>query len=79
MSNNKQSSIDLFIEQLEEKVGAWENASMNRIKISISVEEYLALKEQAKAMHKKEIWLCLNDFIETNTTNKHSEVNNEQQ
>ena len=63
MSNNKQSSIQQFCGQLEEK--SWENASMNRIEISISVEEYLALKEQAKAMHKEEnlqTWLhCLTE------------------
>lgn len=50
---NKQSSVEQFWEQLEEK--SWENASMNRIEISISVEEYLALKNQAKAMHQEEI------------------------
>ena len=55
MSNNKQSSIDWLFEQLEEKGGAWENASIRRVQISIDVTEYLELKRQAKAMHKEEI------------------------
>jgi hypothetical protein len=57
MSNNKQSSVELFIEQLEEKGNAWENGSIHgsRLNISIDVSVYKELKEQAKAMHKKEI------------------------
>lgn len=55
MSNNKQSSIELFIEQLEEKGDAWENASIRRFNISIDVSEYMELKTKAKAMHKEEI------------------------
>ena len=55
MSNNKQSSINLFIEQLEEKGGAWENVSIRRVQISIDVSEYMELKTKAKAMHKEEI------------------------
>jgi len=57
MSNNKQSSVELFIEQLEEKGGAWENVSIRRLKISIDVSDYMELKQQAKAMHKEE---CIN-------------------
>ena len=55
MSNNKQSSIELFIEQLEEKGGAWENVSIRRLNISIDVSDYMELKQQVKAMHKEEI------------------------
>lgn len=55
MSNNKQSSIELFIEQLEKKGGAWENVSIRRVQISIDVSEYMELKTKAKAMHKEEI------------------------
>jgi len=62
MKNNKQNSLEQFWGQLEEK--SWENASMNRIEISISVEEYLALKEQAKAMHKEEIQLYAEFCVE---------------
>jgi hypothetical protein len=53
--SNKQSSIELFIEQLEEKGGAWENVSIRRVNISIDVSEYMELKTKAKAMHKEEI------------------------
>ena len=55
MSNNKQSSIELFIEQLEEKGDAWENASIRRVNISIDVSEYMELKTKAKEMHREEI------------------------
>ena len=55
MSNNKQSSMELFIEQLEEKGGAWENVSIRRVQISIDVSEYMELKTKAKAMHKEEM------------------------
>ena len=51
---SKQSSIELFIEQLEEKGDAWENVSIRRVNISIDVSEYMELKQQAKAMHRKE-------------------------
>jgi hypothetical protein len=53
MSNNK-SSVEHFWEQLEEK-SFQETEGVNQIHISIDVNEYLALKEQAKAMHKEEI------------------------
>ena len=55
MSNNKQSSIELFIDQLEEKGDAWENVSIRRVQISIDVSEYMELKTKAKAMHKEEV------------------------
>ena len=52
MSN--QSSVEWFIEQLEEKGDSWENASIRRVNISIDVSEYMELKTKAKAMHKEE-------------------------
>ena len=55
MSNNKQSSINLFIEQLELIAHLYEETEgVNKINVSIDVNEYLALKQQAKAMHKTE-------------------------
>lgn len=54
MNNDKQSSVELFIEQLEEKGGAWENVSIRRLNISIDVSDYMELKQQAKAKHKEE-------------------------
>lgn len=53
MSN--QSSVEWFIEQLEEKGDAWENVSIRRVNISIDVSEYMELKIKAKAMHKEEM------------------------
>jgi len=52
--NNEQGSVEWFIEQLEEKGDAWENASIRRVNISIDVSEYMELKTKAKAMHKEE-------------------------
>lgn len=55
MSNNKQSSIELFIEQLEEKGKAYEETvGVRTVNICIDVSEYMELKQQAKAMHKEE-------------------------
>lgn len=64
MSNNKQSSIELFIEQLEEKGGAWENVSIRKLNISIDVSDYMELKQQAKAMHKTEHGKTWDDAME---------------
>lgn len=54
MSNIK-SSVENFWKQLEEKgYASQETEGVNTINISIDVNEYLALKQQAKAQHKKE-------------------------
>ena len=51
MSNNKQSSVDLFIDQLEEKGNAYEeNEGGRTINISIDISDYMELKIQAKEM-----------------------------
>ena len=56
MKNDKQqTAVEQFIEQLEEKGDVWENASMKRIEISIKVEDYLKLINQAKEMEKEQI------------------------
>ena len=56
MRINKQSSVDLFIDQLEEKGNAYEeNEGGRTINISIDISDYMELKIQAKAMHKEEI------------------------
>jgi hypothetical protein len=55
MENKKQTAVDWFIEEIEEKGGAWENASISRIQISISVEDYVLLKNQAREMGKEQI------------------------
>ena len=51
MRNDKQSSIDLFIDQLEEKGNAYEeNEGGRTINISIDISDYMELKIQAKEM-----------------------------
>jgi len=51
---NKQTAVQWFIEQLEQKGDAWENVSIRRIQISVDVSEYLDLKRQAKQMEKQQ-------------------------
>lgn len=77
MSNNKQSSIDLFIDQLEEKGKAYEeNEGGRTINISIDISDYMELKIQAKAMHKSEIiWA---HGIKMKGVNNHKCVSGEQ-
>jgi len=52
---NKITSVDWFIEQLEQKGDAWENVSIRRIQISVDVSDYLELKRHAKQMDKEQI------------------------
>ena len=51
----KQTAVEWLIEQLEEQGHSWENASIKTIEISIKVEDYLKLKQQAKEMEKERI------------------------
>ena len=62
MSNNKQSSVEWFAEQLKEKMQMW-NSTKNYQEFHIVLEagEFAKLLEQAKAMHKEEIE---NAFVE---------------
>jgi hypothetical protein len=53
--NKKQTAVQWFIEQLEEKGVAYENVSFRKIQISIDVSDYLDLKRQAKEMEKEQI------------------------
>jgi hypothetical protein len=48
MEEKQKSAVELYIEQLEVQGESWENVSIGRIQISIKVEDYLNLKEQAK-------------------------------
>jgi hypothetical protein len=52
---NKMTAVQWFIEQLEQKGDASENASIRRIQISIDVSDYLKLIRQAKQMEKEQI------------------------
>jgi hypothetical protein len=51
----KQTAVEQFIEQLEKQGESWENVSIGRIQISIKVEDYLKIKEQAKEMEHEQI------------------------
>jgi LmbE family N-acetylglucosaminyl deacetylase len=53
--DKKQTAVQWFIEQLEEKGVAYENVSFRKIQISIDVSDYLDLKRQAKQMEKEQI------------------------
>jgi len=55
MSSNKKSSIELFIDQLEDIGDLRDCTSLGIIQLNIDKNEYLALKQQANAMHKEEI------------------------
>lgn len=68
--NNKQSSIELFIEQLEEKGKAYEETvGVRTVNICIDVSDYMELKQQVKAMHKEEMVDFGNDLLAQNDTN----------
>lgn len=56
MSNNKQSSVEWFAEQLKEKMQMW-NSTKNYQEFHIVLEagEFAKLIEQAKAMHRNEV------------------------
>ena len=57
----KQTAVEQFIKQLEQQGNSWENASIESINISIKVEDYLKLKEQAKQMEKQQIEQAFNE------------------
>jgi hypothetical protein len=48
------TAVEQFIEKLEDQE-LWQNMSMQTINISIKIEDYLKLIEQAKQMEKKQI------------------------
>jgi hypothetical protein len=50
----KQTAVEQFIEQLEQQGNSWENASIGRMNISIKIEDYLKLIEQAKEMEEEQ-------------------------
>jgi hypothetical protein len=65
MSNNKQSSVDLFIEQLEEKGKAYEeNEGGRTINISIDISDYMELKVQAQEMERQRMIEFTNEWFE---------------
>jgi hypothetical protein len=52
---NKQTAVQWFIEQLEQKGDASENLYVRRVQISIDTSDYLKLIRQAKQMEKEQI------------------------
>jgi hypothetical protein len=52
------TAVERLVKQLEEKGESWENVSIGRIQISIKVEDYLNLIEQANAMFEEQIKLA---------------------
>jgi len=66
MSNNKQSSVELFIEQLEEKGKAYEETiGCRTVNICIDVSDYMELKQQAKEMEKQRMFDFAKSFVYT--------------
>jgi len=51
---NKQTAVQWFIEQLEQKGDASENLYVRRVQISIDTSDYLKLIRQAKQMEKEQ-------------------------
>ena len=72
INETKQTAVEQFIEQLEEQGHSWENASIKTIEISIKVEDYLKLKEQAKEMEKEQIGYTKEDVL---TAGEMGEIN----
>ena len=50
----KQTAVEQFIEQLEKQGDSWENVSTGTINISIKIDDYLKLKQQAKEMEQEQ-------------------------
>ena len=54
-TNNKQSSVEWLLKQLEEKAVTLTVAGHGRINITMDMPIYMDMRKQAKAMHKEEI------------------------
>lgn len=59
-TNNKQSSVEWLLKQLDEKAVSVTVAGHSRINITIDLPVYMDMRKQAKAMHKQEI---MNAFV----------------
>jgi hypothetical protein len=62
--NKKQTAVQWFIEQLEEKGVAYENVSFRKIQISIDVSDYLDLKRQAFQMEKEQMINFADNYVD---------------
>ena len=54
MSNEKQTAVELFIEQLEEKGDLRETPSIKNIQLNIDTADYIELKIKAKEREKEQ-------------------------
>jgi len=52
---NKQTAVEWFIEQLEQKGDMRETPSIRNLQLNINTSDYLDLKRQAKAMERQQI------------------------
>ncbi len=62
--NKKQTAVQWFIEQLEQKGGASENVGIRKIQISIDVSGYLDLKRQAFQMEKDQMINFADNYVD---------------
>jgi len=65
--SNKQTAVQWFIEQLEQKGDASENLYVRRVQISIDTSDYLKLIRQAKQMEKEQIqdaWIATDNELQ---------------
>jgi hypothetical protein len=53
--SKQQTALDFFISELESKGNSFENGMIGRVQISINVQDYQKLKDQAKQMGKEQI------------------------
>jgi hypothetical protein len=64
---NKQTAVQWFIEQLEQKGDASENLYVRRVQISIDTSDYLELIRQAQQMEKEQIqdaWIATDNELQ---------------
>ena len=54
-TNNKQSSVEWLLKQLDEKAVSVTVAGHSRINITIDLPVYMDMRKQAKAMHNEEL------------------------
>jgi hypothetical protein len=65
----KQTAVEWFIEQLEEKGDLRETPSIRIVQLNIDTSDYLDIKRQAKAMHKEEILIAYDNGWEAGSYN----------
>jgi hypothetical protein len=64
--SKQQTALDFFISELESKGNSFENGMIGRVQISINVQDYQKLKDQAKQMGKEQMKEAALDNVTTN-------------